>query len=230
MGEREVFIRFCGCNISCPYCDTEFALKRVSTCLVEKEAGIREFDVRPNPIGPEELVKLLAPLLKNQKIHHSLFLTGGEPLIWGQFLAHFLPQARRVFNLPITLETNGTLPSELARVLPWIDIISMDYKLPSTMGGANYADAHKEFLLLAKSKDVFLKFVLTASVGLEELREAFAMVHKLGDFPIVLQPVTPVENIQPPSEVLLLKMQEIGKEFFSRVKVLPQMHKLMRIR
>lgn len=103
----------------------------------------------------------------------------------------------------------------------------MDYKLPSTVKGEDYSLAHKEFLFLAKEKEVFLKFVLTSAVEPGELEEALGMVRYIGDFPIVLQPVSPGGNITPPSEVTLLKMQEMAKELFSSVKVLPQLHKWM---
>lgn len=230
VGERELFIRFCGCNLSCPYCDTKYALEKVSTCLVERKPGTREFDIYPNPLGVEEFLDLLSHLLGKRGIHRSIFLTGGEPLLWSQFLALFLPQAKRIFRLPITLETNGTLPSELSNILPWIDIVSMDYKLPSTISGKDYSEEHKEFLNLVKKKDSFIKLVITSSVDVEELRKAFRIIKDIGDFPIIIQPVTPSGGIKPPTEPMLLKMQEIGKEFFKIVRVVPQMHKLMAAR
>ena len=36
IGYRQVFIRFCGCNLDCQYCDTDFL---VSDCKLEKVAG-----------------------------------------------------------------------------------------------------------------------------------------------------------------------------------------------
>jgi organic radical activating enzyme len=226
VGERELFIRFCGCNLECPYCDTKFALKNVPACLVEKKEGEREFYPYPNPISPEELLNLIFPLLEKKRIYHSISLTGGEPLLWSDFLALFLPQAR-YFNLPITLETNGTLPRELEKIIKWIDIISMDYKLPSTVQGRDYSQAHREFLLLSKGKEVMIKILITSQVGIEELKAALLSVREEGDFPIIIQPVSPIENIKPPPETTLLKMQELTKEIFSRVRVLPQMHKII---
>ncbi|MGC9003381.1 MAG: 7-carboxy-7-deazaguanine synthase QueE [bacterium] len=226
VGERELFIRFCSCNLDCPYCDTKFALKNSPFCLLERKAGERDFSPYPNPIPANELLNLIAPLLEKRHIYHSLFLTGGEPLIWSDFLATFLPQARYL-NLPICLETNGTLPNELERIINWIDIISMDYKLPSTMGGKDYSQLHKEFIRLGKEKEMFVKLVITSQVGIAELERALLFIREEGDFPIVLQPVSPIDGIEPPSETVLLKMQELAKDIFPRVKVLPQMHKIM---
>ena len=226
VGERELFVRFCDCNLRCPYCDTKFALERASACLVERRAGEREFYLYPNPISPQELLDLISPLLENKRIHHSLFLTGGEPLLWCDFLAIFLPQVRYL-NLPVTLETNGTLPRELEKLIRWIDIISMDYKLPSTMEGKDYSQAHREFLRISKQREVMIKFVITSQVELKELEEALSNLREEGDFPIILQPVSPIDDILPPPEPKLLKMQELAKGIFSVVKVLPQMHKIM---
>ena len=226
VGERELFIRFCACNLNCPYCDTKFAWKNVPACLVEKKAGERDFYPYPNPLSPQELLNLISPLLENKKMYHSIFLTGGEPLLHSDFLAVFLPQARYI-NLPITLETNGTLPRELEKIIRWIDIISMDYKLPSTMEGKDYSQAHKEFLRISKQKEVMIKFVITSQVELKELESVLLNLREEGDFPIILQPVSSIEAISPPLEPKLLKMQELAKGIFSIVKVLPQMHKVM---
>jgi len=62
--------------------------------------------------------------------HHSVSVTGGEPLLQARRLAALLPLlAQR--HQPIYLETNGTLPGGLASVLEWVDHIGMDIKLDS---------------------------------------------------------------------------------------------------
>lgn len=225
VGERELFIRFCGCNLSCPYCDTKYALVKASTCSVEEEAGTRKFYMVSNPIDADELVGLISPLLKNKKIYHSVVLTGGEPLLWCDFLVSFLKRLKEM-NLPVTLETNGILPVELGKIIDFVDIVSMDYKLPSTLDGSDYSDKHLLFLEVAKAREVIIKFVITSNVSFSELKNALMLVRKIGDFPIVLQPVAPIENVEAPDELALLRMQEIGKELFSSVRVIPQMHKI----
>jgi pyruvate-formate lyase-activating enzyme len=79
-----------------------------------------------------ELDRLVAERAALEPQLHALALTGGEPLAQADFIAAWLP-ARRV-RTPVLLETAATLSSQLERVLPWIDIVSADIKLPSECG------------------------------------------------------------------------------------------------
>jgi pyruvate formate lyase activating enzyme len=57
-------------------------------------------------------------------------LTGGEPLRQDAFLAAFLPQLRAK-KVHVTLETSGAYPWErLEPLLPYLDLVAIDYKLP----------------------------------------------------------------------------------------------------
>lgn len=226
VGERDLFIRFCRCNLTCPFCDTPYALKDSPTCLMEKKAGERDFVPLPNPLSPFSLLDNLRPLLNPPNLHHSIVLTGGEPLLWVYFLQVLLPQLRQ-FNLPITLETNGTLAFNLQKVVQWVDIISMDFKLPSCMGGKRYWETHKRFLSVAKQKRVFVKVVVSSQTTLEEIEKAVSIIEEEGDIPLVIQPVSAQGGYAPPSEGELLKMQEKAKERISQVRVIPQMHKFL---
>ncbi|MCK5661099.1 MAG: 7-carboxy-7-deazaguanine synthase QueE, partial [Methanosarcinales archaeon] len=50
VGMRQVFVRFCGCNLACEYCDTYESRKDViSNCSVEKVPGSRIFSKIENP-------------------------------------------------------------------------------------------------------------------------------------------------------------------------------------
>jgi len=44
----------------------------------------------------------------------------------------FLPQLRLATGLPIYLETGGHRPEQLAMILPYLDSVGMDLKLPSS--------------------------------------------------------------------------------------------------
>ncbi|HRM60154.1 MAG TPA: 4Fe-4S cluster-binding domain-containing protein, partial [Megamonas funiformis] len=59
-----------------------------------------------------------------QSLHHSISITGGEPLLFTDFI-RALAQKVKQFNVPLFLETNGTLPQQLEKVIDIIDIISM---------------------------------------------------------------------------------------------------------
>ena len=80
IGCRQVFVRFCGCNLLCDYCDTDFQGGEVYSA--------------------QELAKKVSdfPL----KAVHSVSLTGGEPLLQYEFLKEFLP----LVDAKIYLETS----------------------------------------------------------------------------------------------------------------------------
>src|SRR5438876_3429225 len=128
VGYRQVFVRFFGCNIRCDYCDSPETLTGKPKCRVERTPGRRDFLVVENPVRREQLTEYVRGFLGVR--HHSVSLTGGEPLLHARFLEGWLPEVRAL-GLGVYLETNGLLPEHLERVLPQIDIIGMDVKLPS---------------------------------------------------------------------------------------------------
>ena len=57
VGVRQVFIRFCGCNLNCAYCDTDHTEDEF--CLVEKAPGAQKFDQVANPVELKTVIDLL---------------------------------------------------------------------------------------------------------------------------------------------------------------------------
>ena len=118
VGVRQVFVRLAGCNLACDYCDTPYDAP--ANCRVEDAPGSGEFTPLPNPVALETLYNILHQWHQVAPgIHHSLSLTGGEPLQQADVLREWLPVLRRLF--PIYLETNGTLPEELSGVVEHVE-------------------------------------------------------------------------------------------------------------
>jgi organic radical activating enzyme len=119
VGYKQLFVRFCGCNLDCCYCDTNFS-----------------------PTNSEEytLDKLKTIVIEHADCH-SISLTGGEPLLNTGFLKEFLPTC----PLPVYLETNATLAGEVKEIIDYIDYISADIKLPSCTGGNGLWKEHESF-------------------------------------------------------------------------------------
>ena len=134
VGYKQLFVRFCGCNLDCQYCDTEHGT-----------AGSTVYTI-------DELVEVV----RQHEDCHSIALTGGEPLLHSGFLKEFLPQC----PLPVYLETNATLSGELGEIIDYIDYISADIKLPSCTGAGNYWKEHDAFFAKASYKELFAKIVL----------------------------------------------------------------------
>jgi 7-carboxy-7-deazaguanine synthase len=229
VGERQLFVRFSGCNLSCQYCDSPQALVVFPTFKVETVPGSHKFEVRQNPVSVETLVGLLGGLAeKPAGVNHSLSLTGGEPLLQVDFLKVFLPEVKRRTKLPVYLETNGVLADRLAEIIEQVDIVAMDIKLPSATGMSSYWKEHKKTLETAYLKEVFVKIVVTKESNFKEIDEAAALIAAVDDkIALVLQPVSPHGPVKHrPAAEQLLALQAAAKRKLKTVRVIPQTHKL----
>ncbi len=221
VGYRQAFVRLAGCNLACEYCDTPASRTAGPEGRVELSAGGRDFVAVANPVSPAALAGHVNRLLALP--HHSVSLTGGEPLCQAGELAEMAPRlAGRLY-----LETNGTLPDELAVVLPHVAIVAMDIKLPST-GGREWWEEHRRFLRTATARDMFVKVVLTAATDDAEFRQAMALVAAVDRrIPVVLQPVSPVGSVAGIAPEAVLRLLALALDMLEDVRVIPQTHKMM---
>ncbi len=225
VGCRQIFVRFAGCNWDCAYCDTPDQTNPVSF-LLEPTPGQRNFIMLSNPREPEELAGILHQYFDLSR-HHSISLTGGEPLVHADYIKALVKLISGT-RQGIFLETNGTMPAELAKVINHIAIISMDIKLASATGRATPWDLHREFLKIAARQEVYLKIVVSDATKDEELHQAAKLMAELSPrAELVLQPVTPRSGIVPPSADRILWMQEQALAYVANVRVIPQTHRMM---
>jgi len=224
VGERQIFVRFAGCNLACQYCDSPQALVLGPTYKVENSPGSRKFETLPNPVSAAKLCELVGTLDKPAGINHSLSLTGGEPLLQVDFLKEFLPQLK----MKVYLETNGVLADRLAEVIELVDIIAMDIKLPSATGQSPYWKEHRKFLETAYLKEVFVKIVVTKETNVKEVDEAASLIAEVDDkLPLVIQPVSPHGPTKHrPAAEELLAFHAVAKRKLTDVRVIPQLHKI----
>jgi 7-carboxy-7-deazaguanine synthase len=219
VGRPMTFLRFQDCALSCSYCDTPASFEKHAQFRVEAPPRSESFELYSNPVDGPSLTRLLDSFQDS-----FLSLTGGEPLQHADFLASWLPELPK--RSRILLETNGVLPAALAKVLPWVDVVSMDFKLPSVTGMRAYWKEHREFLRLARGKEVYVKLVVSQPTDLEELREAVALVEtEAPEAPFILQPVTPYGPVR--EEILQDRLREIfelSKRRLKDVRVIPQVH------
>jgi len=213
VGAHQIFVRFKRCNMECCFCDTpnEDPVKEYSVAVLMQE--IKKIDEANGP-------------------HHSVSLTGGEPLIYTEFLKVFLPFLNKA-GFKSYLETNGTLPNELEKVIEYIDIIAMDFKLPSSTGNRAYWKEHLEFLKIAKRKKVFVKAVVTPETKKIDIEEAVKLIRSVNkNVPFIMQPATPIKNFDRKiGENRLLEFLDIAlKNKVENSRVIPQMHKILGVK
>ena len=232
IGIRQIFVRFSACDLRCVWCDTPDSLIRTEFCSVENDAGTRKFYEVKNPLTTSSLLSNLKSL--SLESHHSISLTGGEPLLQYNFLNNFLPIFKKEFSLPVYLETGGHRPEELSKIVKFLDFISMDFKLPSSANTGTLWDKHKEFLdISSKTKNlqnIWVKIVLTKDTKLDELFysvDIIKSVYPKNNLEIFLQPVTEINNINPPGELELLNIQSELLKIYPKIRVAPQVHRLI---
>lgn len=226
IGCRQVFIRLMGCNLSCDYCDTNIGVD-MTTCRLELTPGRLDFQELANPVEMARVVALLKRWERGwPKVHHSISLTGGEPLLHVDLLHRWLPQLREI--LPVHLETNGVLHLALSRIIHELDFISMDIKLPSSSGETGLWDHHRSFLEIAAETEVSVKIVVNSSTEHWEIQRAAEMIAAVAkDVPLIIQPET-AENLSIKiSSLGLLELQEIAANIINDVRIIPQTHRFI---
>lgn len=225
-GRRQIFVRLMECNLDCRYCDTDF--QKSDICRVESQPGSGSFLNVPQPLPMHELNSIFTGWLSRVPGgHHSFSITGGEPLLYADSLAEWLPQLRTM--LPIHLETNGTMHIALRQVKHLVDYISMDMKLPSTAGCTEQLwELHSLFLQEAYGCNVSVKVVVGDQTTDSEIQEVCNVITSVdADLPLFLQPLSMPDGTVGINVARLLRLQELASSRLSDVRVIPQMHKLL---
>lgn len=199
VGYKQLFIRFCGCNLNCDYCDTEFGA-----------AEANEYSV-------SDLVKIVD---ENEDCH-SASLTGGEPLLHTEFLKEFLPECK----LPVYLETNGTLPEKLEEIIDYVTYISADIKLSSCTGLEPKWEEHDRFFNIGQTKELFAKAVFNSSITDEEIKTTAALCKKY-NIELVLQPMMQEKNPAVSSQFMTEVLDKF-LNLYPKTRLIPQVHKFI---
>ena len=225
VGCRQLFIRFIGCNMDCPYCDTDGLAHAGSVkCVLEQAKGYEGELKLKNPLTLDEVMPYIDYRL--QSPHHSISITGGEPLLHVKAIKELAERLAK-YKVKLFLETNGTLCENLKEVIDCIDIISMDMKLPSDINSEHWLE-HEKFLQIASGKDVYVKIVVSDESTTEDFDKALDIIKNVDDnILLVLQPITPMGGLHEAKPQKMLDWQSHALTVLKNVRVIPQTHKMM---
>ena len=205
-GERQVFVRFAECNLSCSYCDTKFNI-------------FREYEA-------EELFSSLESFGKG---FHSVSFTGGEPLLQKDFLKESMRLVKQG-GYRTYLETNGTLPEALEAVIDDTDIIAMDIKLPSSgSSSVGYWQEHRDFLKISADKDVFVKAVISLSTTKEDFVRMLDLLKTMNYSGILVLQPNSFDSADSLEEKLAI-FKKYGENHPFPICAIAQMHKVLGVR
>jgi pyruvate formate lyase activating enzyme len=167
-----VFVR--GCNFFCPYCHNP-DLKRQGDLL-----------------EPDDILEFLT---RRRRFLEGVVITGGEPALQ-EDLAEFC-RSLKVLGYAIKLDTNGSRPDVLARLLRenLLDYVAMDVKAdprryPLEISAADAGDAVSASINILNGNSVLREFRVPC-VDPFINRESFQAILEMipGDIPVFLQKV-----------------------------------------
>jgi 7-carboxy-7-deazaguanine synthase len=215
LGRRQIFVRFSGCNLECNYCDTI----KSRDYFNGEEISVNELFNKINTIKTPDF--------------HSISLTGGEPLLHADFIKEFLD--KYYFN--VLLETNGSLPYELGKIVDLIKYASVDIKLPEHEAVSEWNDLlNNELesinLLIKEGINTNCKIVVLPSTKVDtvgfiasKLADEVKDISKLS---LIIQPSSPLYNWTKNHTKLFRFSEKAGN--YLDVFIIPQVHKLLNIR
>ncbi len=218
VGVRQVFVRFCGCQLHCEYCDTGAARVPAKRCRILD----RYID---NPLGMDAVIDAIDDLWTPAT--RSVSLTGGEPLLHCDFIGELV----RGVSRPIYLETNAGLPDSARTIADHIDIAACDIKLPEHRATRDYdslldAELQSIEIFHTSGAETFVKIIVLPETTEKSISGAVFGIKAIDDsIPLVMQPVTPlsVDLCQ------LLDLMDFAGAHLSDVRMIPQLHRMIGI-
>jgi len=216
------FVRFAGCNLSCRWCDTRYAREVGRYFRVETPPGSKKFVNYDNPVSVAELNDHLKYFTDP-----TISITGGEPLNQADFIEEWLSPGN--IEKKILLETNGTNYNEVLKIGRFIDIFSVDLKLPTSTLDRTYWREHKDFLsnVLTFGREAYVKIVVTKETQVKDIQEAIKIVTAVNKFiPVVLQPVSETDSFSACiTEEQVASFARLCNLWLSNVSIMRQTHK-----
>ncbi len=138
-----------GCNFRCPFC---YSPELVLPEEIKKHPVIRE----------EDFFDFLS---EKKGLLDACVICGGEPTIYGDELIDFCKKIKEM-GFFIKLDTNGSNPDLLIKLIPLIDYVAMDIKAPlnedyKKFSGVDCLDKIKKSIEIIKKSGIDYEFRTT---------------------------------------------------------------------
>ena len=215
-GTKTLFVRLAGCPFTCFYCDTKESLPL--------DSG-DEYSI-------EEACNLIDKNLQNKTF--KVNFTGGDPLLQHNAVAKLAKHVQSK-KIPTYLESSCFDIDRFNHVLPFIDIVKIEFKTKDS----DFVDSkHYDKLIdnackclestVSAKKTSYIKIVVSSKTTLQDfeslVEKIFKTVSKENIDGFIIQPTF---GLAEPDLDLLLGLYDIVYPYYSEVKVVPQLHKLI---
>ncbi|MDD4183147.1 MAG: hypothetical protein PHT53_04940 [Candidatus Omnitrophica bacterium] len=116
----------------------------------------------------------------------------------------------------------------MKEVIDFVDIIAMDFKLPSSTNLINFWKPHEQFLKIASTKEVFIKAIIGKDTEADDIFESIRIIKKIKpDVPFALQSQNPFEEFL---EEKLIFLADICQKEHIDVRTTCQLHKILGVK
>lgn len=215
-GTKTLFVRLAGCPFTCFYCDTKESLPM--------DSG-QEYDIK-------DACSLIEKNLKDKT--YKVNFTGGDPLVQTEAvveMAKFI-QSKKISTY---LESSCFDSKKFAKVLPFIDFVKIELKTKDS----DFVDVkHYSTLIenaldclrqsIATKKSTYIKIVVSSKTELDTFLDLIQKIFKTIDARdlkgFIIQPTYGVAE---PTLQQLLSFYDAVYPYYTEVRVVPQLHKLI---
>jgi 7-carboxy-7-deazaguanine synthase len=219
-GTKTMFVRLAGCPLKCHWCDTPYAL--------------------PLDSGSDYSLDEVKDLI-SKNLHPNTFkvnFTGGEPLVQYEVVIELARFVKEEKGIKTYLESACYDSARFAKVLPYIDICKIEFKLKDShvVDEKHYGSLLRSELdclkmAVASGKTTYIKVVVTNSSSLKEFKglvqQVFTVAKPAEIAGFIIQPSYKIDE---PTLDVLFGFYDAVYPVYDEVRVVPQLHKVIGVR